>query len=322
MVNLPSSFKIIEEKDNYGVFEISGLYPGYGVTLGNLFRRVLLSSLNGAAVTNFKIKGISHEFSIIPHITENVLDIMLNLKQLRVKMFTDEPQTLELKIKGEKKIKAQDIKSNSLVEIANPNLHLMTLNHKNAEIDMEITVEKGLGYSQVEDRKKGKLSIGEIAMDAIFSPIVKVNFKVENMRVGNRTDFHKLILIIETDNSLTPKEALTESIKIIKEQIEIIENWVNDSLPTKSSKEDTKKQINNDEEKSFFLNEKKPPKDISVNDLGFSLRTQNVLIENGVKTLAGLLRLKEKSLLNMEGLGEKSIDEIKKVLQNLEYNLK
>lgn len=315
MVNLPSNFKIIEEKSNLGIFEIHGLYPGYGVTLGNLFRRVLLSSLRGAAVTTFRIKGVAHEFSVIPYVTENSLEIMLNLKQLRVKMFTDEPQTLELKIKGVKEVKARDISPNPLVEIVNPDLHLATLNNKKAELEMEIRVEKGIGYSEVEEREKEKLPIGVIAVDAIFSPVQKVNFRVENMRVGERTDFNKLILIIETDNSLLPQQAILEAIKIIKEQVGAIESWLKSLSPSVIPAAKEKEEV-------LFLSSKKSPKDIPITDLDLSLRTQNALRENGIKTLAGLLRLKEKSLLKFEGLGGKSLEEIKKVLKNLEYTLK
>ncbi len=218
------SVKKVSEKDGVGIFEINGLYTGYGITLGNAIRRVLLSSLPGAAITQFKIKGIKHEFSTIDGVLEDVVEIILNLKKIRFIFNADEPQVLTLKKKGEGEVTADDIKGNSLVEIANPKQLIATITSKSGELDMELTVEKGLGYSPVESRKSDKLSIGTIAVDAIFTPVVNVNFEVENMRVGDRTDFNKLLLTIETDLTISPSRALHKAANILKDHLEIISN--------------------------------------------------------------------------------------------------
>jgi DNA-directed RNA polymerase subunit alpha len=311
MFQLPTSIQKIEQLKNYGKFEIEGLYPGYGITLGNSLRRVLISSIEGAAVTSFKIEGIQHEFSSIPNVVEGTLDVMLNLKQLRVKLSTNEPQTLELDVKGEKDISAKDFNKNPMAEILNPDLHIATLTDKKAGLIMEVTVEKGLGYVLAEERTKEKLPIGTIALDAIFSPVQKVNFKIENMRVGERTDYNRLIMEIETDGSISPEEALAKAASILKEQFTLIEDkFVPKTEEVKSSAS------------SAFKQEKKEPKDILIDDLDLSARTKKALINNGIKTLAGLLRYREEKLSTLEGLGEKSVEEVKQVLKHLEYTLK
>lgn len=212
---LPKPPKIFKKGENRAIFEIENCYPGYGMTLGNTFRRVLLSSLPGAAVASVKIKGADHEFSTIPHVLEDVIQIILNLKQVRFKLYTEGPVILSLKAKGEKKVKASDIKASSNVEIVNKDVHIATLTDKKAEIEMEIEVDRGLGYMPVEKRKKEKLTIGSIAVDAIFSPIKRINYEIENMRVGDRTDFNRLRLDIETDGSLSPEEAFWRAAQIL-----------------------------------------------------------------------------------------------------------
>lgn len=310
MFQLPTSIQKVEQIKNYGKFEIEGLYPGFGITIGNALRRVLLSSLEGAAVTSFKIDGIQHEFTPIPYAQETALDIMLNLKQLRVKLFSNTPQTIILNAKGEKEILAKDFEKNSMVEILNPDLHIATLTDKKAELHLEATIERGLGYVLAEERNKDKLPIGTIALDAIFSPVQKVNFKVENMRVGERTDYNKLIIEIETDGSLTPEEALTKAAEILKQHFEYIENKY--KMPDESKITASK----------GFKSNNKEPKDILIEDLDLSTRTKKALINNGIKTLAGLLRYSEDKLIKLEGLGDKSVEEIKHLLKNLEYTLK
>jgi len=215
MIPLPLQPKIIEKKENWARFEISGLYPGYGVTIGNSLRRVLLSSLPGAAVTQMKIKGIPHEFSTIPGILEDVILIMQNLKQLRFRIYSEEPQKAHLKLKGEHEVKGSNFELPSMVELVNKNTHLATLTAKSAELDMEIQIEKGIGYSPRESRKKEKLEIGAIPLDAIFTPVKRVSYKIENMRVGERTDFDRLFLEIETDGTTTPEAAFSEASEIL-----------------------------------------------------------------------------------------------------------
>jgi len=216
-IPLPQKAKVAKKEENRAVFEIDGCYPGYGMTLGNAFRRVLLSSLPGAAITSVKIKGVSHEFSTIPHILEDVIHIILNLKQIRFKVNSPEslPLKIELKTSGEKDVKAKDIKLSSEIEIINRDIHIATLTDKKAKLEMEIEIQSGLGYVPVEQRKKEKLEIGAIAVDAIFSPIRKINYEIEDMRVGDRTDFNRLMIDIETDGSITPEDAFKKSADIL-----------------------------------------------------------------------------------------------------------
>lgn len=215
MIPLPSKPKIIEKKENFAKFEIDGLYPGYGTTVGNSLRRVLLSSLEGAAVTHVKIKGVQHEFSTLEGVSEDILNIILNLKQLRFKSFSAEPQIATLKVKGEEEVTGGDFRLTSELELINPDTHIATLTQKSSELEMEITIEKGVGYEPVERRKKAKLEIGEIMIDAIFNPVKKVSLAVENSRVGDRTDFDKVVLGLETDGSITPEEAFNQANDII-----------------------------------------------------------------------------------------------------------
>lgn len=212
--------KKISDDGRIGVFHIEGLYTGFGLTLGNALRRALFSSLPGAAITQIKIKGVGHEFTTIPGVAEDIIELTLNLKRVRFKFFTDEPQILTLKMKGEKEVKADDIKINPQVEIINSDLHLATLTDKKAELDMELTIEKGLGYLPVADRKFERLPIGTIVIDAIFSPVTKVNCSVENMRVGERTDYNRLKIEIETDGSITPSQALHKTANVLKDHFE------------------------------------------------------------------------------------------------------
>lgn len=223
-ISLPQKPNIIKKEGNRAVFEINGCYPGYGMTLGNAFRRVLLSSLSGAAITSVKIKGASHEFSTLPYVSEDVIQIILNLKQIRFKINSEEalPMKAELKINGEKEVKAKDIKLGSELEIINKDIRIATLTDKKAKLEMELEIDSGLGYVPVEQRRKEKLEIGSIAIDAIFTPIKKVNYEVENMRVGDRIDFNKLKIDIETDGSMTPEEAFYRAADILVDQFKIL----------------------------------------------------------------------------------------------------
>ncbi|MEK9186048.1 MAG: DNA-directed RNA polymerase subunit alpha [Patescibacteria group bacterium] len=212
-----ATIKKISETNNEGVFEIEGLYTGYGLTIGNALRRTLLSSLPGAAITKFKISGAGHQFTTVENVVEDVVEISLNLKKLRFRIHTDEPQVLTLRVKGEREVKASDIETNAQVEIVTPDLHIATITDKNTELNMEITVEKGLGYVPVDARKGEKLPLGVIALDSLFSPVFSVNFTVENMRVGDRTDYNRLRLHITTDGSITPSSALRKASNILQD---------------------------------------------------------------------------------------------------------
>ena len=214
------TIKTVSEDAKRGVFEVEGLFAGYGLTVGNALRRALLSSLPGAAVTELKIKNAPHEFSTLPGLKDDLVELSLNFKKLRFRMHTDEPQVLTLRAKGEKNVTAGDIKTTSEVEIVNPDELLATLTSKDAELDMEIKVERGLGYSPVEARKEGRLSIGTIAIDAIFTPVQKVNFTIEDMRVGDRTDYNRLRFEIETDGTISPSVALHKAANVLKDHFE------------------------------------------------------------------------------------------------------
>lgn len=244
------NIKKVSETDKEGVFDVEGLYSGYGITIGNALRRVLLSSLPGAAITQFKVKGVSHEFSTMEGMKEDVVELALNLKKVRFRIHTDEPQVLILKVKGEKIVTAADIETNSNVDLITPDAPIATLTSKDAVLDMEVTVEKGLGYLPVEARKSDKLPIGVIAVDALFSPVTKVNFTVENMRVGERADYNRLRLVVETDGSITPSSALRKASNILQDhfvkisgvEVKEVENAPADEEVEKKEKKSKKKK--------------------------------------------------------------------------------
>jgi len=225
MIPLPLSPKVIERKGNFALIEIEALYPGYGTTAGNALRRVMLSSLEGAAVTQVNIKGVPHEFSTIAGVAEDAISLMINIRQLRFKMTGDEPQVCVLKAKGEKEITGADFEVPSQLELANPGEHIANLTSKSAKLEMEIKIEKGTGYMSKEARAgKTKLEIGAIAMDAMFTPVKKVGFKTQNMRVGDRTDFDKVIFEIETDGTITPETAFSRAAEILVGHFELFKN--------------------------------------------------------------------------------------------------
>lgn len=234
MIQLPTEPKIVSKEGSRALFEIGPLYPGYGTTIGNTLRRVLISSLEGAAVTFVKIKGADHEFSAIPGILEDVIEIILNLKKIRFKSFNKEPVTLMLAVKGEKEVTAGNIEMVSDVEIINKDQHIATITDKKAGLEMEITIEGGIGYVPAEQRQKEKLTIGKIAIDGIFTPIKNVNFTVENIRVGQRTDYNKVLMDIETDGSISPEEALKKASQILIDHFTII-NYV--EVPKEEAKD-------------------------------------------------------------------------------------
>lgn len=214
------SIKTVSETGTEGVFEVEGLYTGYGLTLGNALRRTLLSSLPGAAVTQIKIKGAGHEFTTLEGVLEDMVEISLNLKKVRFVMHTNEPQVLSLKAKGERKVTAADMKANAEVEVVNADAPIATLTAKGAELEMELTVERGLGYLPVDARKMEKLQIGTVAIDAMFSPVTRVTYAVENMRVGERTDYNRLRLAIQTDGTITPSSALHKAANILRDHFD------------------------------------------------------------------------------------------------------
>ncbi|MEK9148239.1 MAG: DNA-directed RNA polymerase subunit alpha, partial [Patescibacteria group bacterium] len=222
MIPTPHPPKIVLEEGNRAVFEIEGLWPGYGHTVGNAIRRALLSSLEGAAITSVKIEGVQHEFSTLPGVLEDMVELTLNLKGVRFRMHGPGPYTATLAVKGEKEVTAADIKAPSQLEVVNPEQHIAVLTDKKAALVMDLVVDKGVGYQPVESRQKEKIEIGTIALDAAFSPLRLVNYEVENMRVGERTDFNRVRFHIETDGSVTPREAFLAAAKILQEQFAVL----------------------------------------------------------------------------------------------------
>lgn len=308
-IALPSKPRIVKEEDFNGVYEIDGLYPGYGHTLGNSLRRIILSSLPGAAVTSIKVDGVAHEFSTIKGVKEDVILILLNLKKIRIKMLTDEPQTLTLSLKGQKVVTAGDITVPGQIEVLNPEQYIMEVTDKNTSIDMEIRVERGLGYVPKEVHQKDKVDIGTIALDAVFTPIRRVNYEVENMRIGDRTDFNRLRLFIETDGTLTSKEALERSIEIMITQLKAIIGFKEENLESFSDMSDSAPLSEGDtrEPDVDFLKTR-------IESLDLSPRTINALAGANIRTVGGLVRKREIDILDIEGLGQKGLTEIKDML--------
>ncbi|HYF10485.1 MAG TPA: DNA-directed RNA polymerase subunit alpha [Candidatus Paceibacterota bacterium] len=313
---LPSKPRIVSEEEWSGSYEIDGLYPGYGHTLGNSLRRIILSSLPGAAITEVKIDGVNHEFSTIPGVKEDVVTILINLKRVRIKMLSDEPQILSLSVKGAKEVTAGDFKVPGQVEILNPELVIAHTTEKGAELSMELKVEKGLGFVPKEVLQKEKVDIGVITLDAIFTPIRRVNYEVENMRVGDRTDFNRLKVFIETDGTITPHVALEQAIEIMINQLRAIVGFKEEEeLRPEVSAEPSKEERVRPEIDAEILKTR-------IDTLDLSQRTVNALTEANIRTVGGLVRKKEEDILDIDGLGSKGIQEIKRMLSNYGITLK
>lgn len=263
-IPLPHKIQFITSKKPHGAqIIIEPCYPGYGTTLGNALRRVLLSSLAGSAITAIKIKGVQHEFSTIPYVKEDMIEIILNLKLLRLKVFSEGIVKLLLKVNGEKEVLAKDIMPSTEVEIANPNLPIATLTNKAAELEMEIFVSQGRGYVPTEARDKENLEVGAIAVDSIFTPVQNVGFKVENVRVGQMTNYDRLLLDIETDGIVTPEEALKEAAKILINHFNFVANFdqetkkIEEKTDEKIKKESLITEKNSEEGEKEEITEKK-----------------------------------------------------------------
>ncbi len=316
---LPSKPKIILEEGSQGVYEIDGLYPGYGHTLGNSLRRIILSSLPGTAITSVKIAGVSHEFSTIEGVKEDVITMLLGLKKVRIQMATDEVQTIRLKVKGIKEVTAADIEAGGQIQILNPDLIIAHITDKNTELDIEMTVEKGLGYVSKEVLQKNKVDIGTITLDASFTPIRRVHYEVENMRVGDRTDFNRLRVSIETDGTITPKDALEKSIETMIQQLKSIVGFKKEEeLVSKEMDEVSESSADAPADKEVDTEALKT----RIESLNLSQRTMNALNNANIRTVGGLSRKREQDILEIEGLGAKGLQEIKKALSNFGIVLK
>jgi len=299
---LPSKPRVIKEEELSAVFEIDGLYPGYGYTIGNSLRRIILSSLPGAAITSIKIDGVNHEFSTIDGVQQDVVTILLNLKRVRLRINSEEPQTLHLKIKGPKEVTAADMEVSGQVEILSTDQFICSVTDK-INLDIEITAQRGMGYVPKEELQKERVDIGSIALDANFSPIRRVNYEVENMRVGDRTNFNRLRIFIETDGTISPREVLDSSIRTMIDQLKAVVGF---QEPVEEVAEETP-DLEKEEPDTEFLKTR-------IDTLGLSTRTENALINANIRTVGGLVRKKKSDILLLDGLGQKSLDELEELL--------
>ncbi len=326
-IMLPSKPKATFEEGNKGVFEIDGLVPGYGYTLGNSLRRIILSSLTGAAVTAVKIDGVSHEFATMDGIKEDVITMLLNLKNVRFSSTSDEAQTISFSVKGPKVVTAADIGAKGVVTVANPDQYICEITGKTT-LSVELTIEKGLGYVPREAHHKQKADIGTIFLDAVFSPIRRVSYDVEEMRVGDKTNFNRLRMTIETDGTLSPREALEQSVRVMIEQLAAVVSIdagmaISDvqarmEAPARSLEaEDSNEEMDGDTnvDVTDVLKNR-------IDAIGLSTRTLNALTAANIRTVGGIARKHVSDLLEIDGIGDKGITEIREALAAFDLSLK
>ncbi|OGG53230.1 DNA-directed RNA polymerase subunit alpha [Candidatus Kaiserbacteria bacterium RIFCSPHIGHO2_01_FULL_53_29] len=318
-IALPSKPRVVSESERGGTYEIDGLYPGYGYTLGNSLRRIILSSLPGAAVTHVKIPGVAHEFSTIEGIKEDVVTILLNIRKIRLKLLTDESQSITLSVKGPKEVTAADLKLPGQVEILNPEQHIADVTGK-TNLEIELRAERGLGYIAKEAHQKERVEIGTIALDAIFSPIRRVNYEVENMRVGDRTDFNRLRIVIETDGTLAPREALEKAIETMIHQLKAVVGFKEDEVPESMMGAPESGRTGVREEKGAALDAETLK--TRITELSMPQRVEMALDNASIRTVGGLVRKREDDLLAIEGLGQKGLQDIKRALSNMGLTLR
>jgi DNA-directed RNA polymerase subunit alpha len=297
-----ANIEVRERRENYAKFVIEPLERGFGITLGNALRRVLLSSIPGAAVTYVKIDGVLHEFSTIPGVVEDTVDLLLNLKGLPIKLNTEDPKVLSLSASGSKEVTAGDIAPDADVEILQPNYHIATLSKKDAKLSMEIGVEKARGYVTSDKQRNIEHMIGLIPMDSIFSPIRKVNFSVDDTRVGQSVDFDRLTLEIETNGSITPDDALSEAAQILTEELRLFIGFSTEEKPVATAPASEW--------------------DVPVETLNLSVRSFNCLKRAGISKVSELLDMTEDEIIKMRNFGKKSLDEIKQVLEERGLSLR
>lgn len=291
----------------YGKFIAEPLERGFGITIGNALRRVLLSSLQGSAITSVQIEGIYHEFSTIPGVREDVTEIILNLKELRLKLHADHPKEIYIKAEGECEIRGKDIITDADVEILTPDLHIATLN-RDGKLNMTMVVKKGRGYVPAEQQVEEGMPTQAIPIDAIFSPIRKVNFRVENTRVGHSTDYDRLLIEVHTDGSIYPEDALAHAAKILKDHLQIFINFREEAEPEVSPVDEERlKMLEN-------LNR-------SVDELELSVRSYNCLKNANIRTIRELVQKTESEMLKTRNFGRKSLNEIKEILGNMGLSL-
>jgi DNA-directed RNA polymerase subunit alpha len=313
-VTLPSKPRVVSEDEFTGVFEIDNLYPGYGHTLGNSLRRIILSSLPGAAITQVKVEGVDHEFSVLDGVKEDVLTILLNLKRIRLSLHGDEPMTITLKKSGAGMVTAGDLITPSQVEVLNPEQPIAEITAKGTTLEMEILVEKGLGYVPREVHQKDKVEVGTIALDAVFTPIRRANYEVENMRVGDRTDYNRLRVSIETDGTFTPREALEKAVEIMVHQLSSIIGF-QEKYTASAQAVATETVVETVTEPSSDILKTR------IETLDLSSRTAQALEEASIRTVGGLVRKSKDDILALDGIGPKGLEEITELLQKMGLSL-
>ena len=314
IIHTPGLVKVDDHSATSASFVIEPLHNGYGMTLGNSLRRVLLSSIAGAAVTAFKIEGVTHEFTSVPGVKEDVVDIMLNLKSVRFRVYGNEPQTLRIVKQGKGAVTAKDIQTNADVEIVNPEHVIATIDEAKAKLVIDLTVEVGRGYRTIEEGTARKAS-DTIAIDAIFSPVLRVRYKVENTRVGQATDLDRLLLTVDTDGSITPQDAFEEAAAILVNQYTALagKTRVASNEPVADTSATQDNGFSND-----MLGEEATALSTSIEDLNLSARTTNALINNDIHTIRDLFALNDAELRDLKGFGSKALDEVKDKLAELE----
>jgi DNA-directed RNA polymerase subunit alpha len=309
IIHTPGVVNVEDHSTNSATFTVEPLHTGYGMTLGNSLRRVLLSSIAGAAVTAFKVEGATHEFTTLPGVREDVVDIMLNLKGVRFRVFGGDAQTLRIVKKGKGAVTAKDIQVNADVEVVNPDHVIATIDDDKANFVMDLVVEAGRGYRTIEEGTARKAS-DMIAVDAIFSPVLRVRYKVENTRVGQMTNLDKLHLTVDTDGSITPRDASEEASAILVNQYT--------ALAGQTRVESTAHTVSGDDSDSAADSDDPAELMTSIEDLNLSARTTNALINNDIHTLKDLFSLSDGELRELKGFGSKALDEVKEKLAELE----
>lgn len=312
-ITLPHKPKIKTIANNQSIFEIEACFPGYGLTLGNALRRVLLSSLPGSAITAFKIKNVPHEFTVIDSVEEDMIQIMLNLKKVRFKSHADEPFIGKISVKGNRKVLAKDIKLPSEIEVINKDSVIASLSSLKANFNAELLIERGLGYLTAQENKsRRQISADMINIDSIFSPIQKINFKIEDMRVGERTDYNRLIFDIATDGSISPEEAFRYGVKILLSQFDVFIREESELEKKAYSEQSEYSNARETQDKSKLFNQELLSS--SIDSLKMSSRVTNALMENKIATVGDLIKQKEQNLMKLNGIGDKAIKEIKRRL--------
>jgi DNA-directed RNA polymerase subunit alpha len=310
-IHTPALASVTDHGTTSATFTIEPLHPGYGMTLGNSLRRVLLSSIAGAAVTGFRINGISHEFTTVKGVKEDVVAIMLNLKNIRFRVFNDEPQTITLSKKGKGSVTAKDLQLNADIEVVNKDQIICTVDDDKASINIELVVESGRGYRPLDEQGSGRKVSDMIMMDALFTPVLRVRYKVENTRVGQMTDLDRLLLTVDTDGSITPRDAFEEAAAILVNQYTALAGQTRVESAPQPGVEDGGELIGAESDEPAELM-------TSIEDLNLSARTTNALVNNDIHTIRDLLSLSEAELRDLKGFGNKALDEVKEKMAELE----